>query len=404
MVVFNYIALDESGFKQEGILEADSPRQLRQLLRDKDLTPLSVEEARGLPGSHQAGGLFFQRVGVHDLALITRQLATLLQAGLPVEEGLTVVSQQTNKSKIRRILLAIRARVLEGHTLSDGLEEFPHVFPDVYRATVAAGEHSGHLDEVLNRLADHTEEVHESRQKIMLSLLYPMILLILSIAIISGLMVYVVPDVIAVFIETGQALPLLTRVLITLSEFISQYGWALPVVILAFTAVCYFAIGQSWIRLRLHRLLLQMPVIGRFSLGINCARFAGTLSILSNSGVPLVEALRITGRVLPNRWLRQRVEEATRRVVEGSSLNVALRQAGNFPPMMIQMIASGEASGKLDTMLQRVALDQEREIQTLIRVGLGLLEPLMLLLMGFCVLFIVLAILLPILNLNQLIS
>lgn len=402
MAVFNYNALDEGGHRQTGMLEADSPRLVRQWLRDQGLTPLNVAQARGAPGGRQPGGLFPLRISVRDLASITRQLATLLQAGLPVEEGLAVVSRQVHNDKIRSVLLALRTRVLEGRTLSDGLEEFSRVFPDVYRATVAAGEHSGHLHEVLNRLADHTEETYESRQRVILSLLYPLLLLVLSVTIIAGLMVYVVPGVIDVFIETGQSLPLLTRILIALSEFIGRYGPALLAMVLAAAAVSWFALKNPRIRRRVHRLLLQLPVVGRFSLGVNSARFAGTLSILSNSGVPLVEAMRIAGQVLSNQWLRQRVEGATQKVVEGGSLNLALQQAGHFTPMMIQMIASGEASGRLDAMLQRVARDQEREVQTLIRVGLGLLEPLMLVVMGVCVLFIVLAVLLPILNLNQL--
>ncbi len=403
MAAFNYIALDENGSRLKGILEGDSSRQVRQFLRDKGLTPLTVEGSQDRLGKRKINR-YFARVGARELALITRQLATLLQAGLPVEEGLAVVSQQTHSSRICGILLAIRSRILEGHTLSEGIEEYAHVFPDVYRATVAAGEHAGHLYEVLNRLADHTEDVHESRQRIMLSLLYPLLLLVLSVTIVAGLMVYVVPDVIAVFIETGQALPLLTRLLIGLSGFISHYGLLLLIVVLLFMAACSFIFRQPRMRRSLHRLVLRMPVIGRLSLGLNCARFTRALNILFNSGVPLVEAMKIAGRVPSNQWLRERVDEAAQKVAEGSSMSAALKQAGTFPPMMLQMIASGEAGGELDSMLQRVASDQEREIQMLVRLGLGLLEPLTLLLMGISVLFIVLAILLPILNINQLIS
>ena len=235
-------------------------------------------------------------------------------------------------------------------------------------------------------------------------MLYPLLLLVLSVTIVAGLMVYVVPDVIAVFIETGRTLPLLTRLLIGLSGFISQYGLVLSIVVLLFMTAGSFIVRQSRMRQRLHRLVLRVPAAGRFNLGVNCARFARTLNILFNSGVPLVEALTISGRVLSNQWLRQQVEEATQNVAEGSSLSAALEQSGDFPPMMVQMIASGEAGGELGSMLHRIAQDQEREIQALVRVGLGLLEPLMLLLMGGAVLFIVLAILLPIMNLNQLIS
>lgn len=403
MTAFNYIALNETGSRLKGILEADSARQVRQLLRDKGLTPLQVAGARERIGKKKINALF-ARINARELALITRQLATLLQAGLPVEEGLAVVSRQIRSGRVSSVLLAIRARILEGHTLAYGLEEYAHVFPRVYRSTVAAGEQAGHLHEVLNRLADYTEDVHESRQRILLSLLYPLLLLVLSVTIVAGLMVYVVPDVIAVFIETGRTLPLLTRLLIGLSGFISQYGLVLSIVVLLFMTAGSFIVRQSRMRQRLHRLVLRVPAAGRFNLGVNCARFARTLNILFNSGVPLVEALTISGRVLSNQWLRQQVEEATQNVAEGSSLSAALEQSGDFPPMMVQMIASGEAGGELGSMLHRIAQDQEREIQALVRVGLGLLEPLMLLLMGGAVLFIVLAILLPIMNLNQLIS
>ena len=403
MTSYNYIALNERGDKLKGIMEADSSRQVRQMLRDKGLTPLNVAGSQDITGYNRINGIFV-RINVRDLALITRQLATLLQAGLPLEEGLSVLSRQTHSSRIRGILLALRTRILEGQSFSQGLAEYVHVFPGVYRATVAAGEQAGRLHEVLNRLADHTEQAYESREKIMLALLYPALLLILSASIVSGLMVYVVPDVIDVFVETGQALPPLTRALIAISGFIDRNGLVLAAVVLLSIVMCSFVLRSPRIRLSAHRQVLRLPVVGRFSKGINCARFVRTLNILFNSGVPLVESLKIAGQVQSNQWMRQQVAEATQKVVEGSSLNAALKQSGSYPPMMIEMIASGEASGELDAMLQRVALDQEREVQTLARVGLGLLEPLMLLLMGLCVLFIVLAVLLPILNLNLLIG
>lgn len=403
MTAFDYIALDESGVKIKGILEADSPRQVRQMLRDKGLTPLNLAGSRDNTGNNRKNRIFV-RVNVRDLALITRQLATLLQAGLPLEEGLSIVSQQTHSRKIRGILLTLRTRILEGYSFSQGLEEYVHVFPGVYRAAVSVGEQAGRLHEVLNRLAEYAEQVYESREKIMLALLYPLLLLILSVSIVSGLIVYVVPDLIGVFVETGQTLPPLTRALIATSGFISRNALVLVAVVLLSMVMCGLMLRQPRMRLVAHRQVLRLPVIGRFSRGVNCARFVRTLNILFNSGVPLVEALEIAGQVQSNQWMRRQVAEATQKVVEGSSLNVALRQCGVFPPMMIQMIASGEAGGELDTMLQRIALDQEREVQTLVRIGLGLLEPLMLLLMGTCVLLIVLAVLLPILNLNQLIG
>lgn len=405
MAAFDYVALDLQGRKQKGSLEADSPRQMRQLLRDKGLTPLSVDESSEKQQREKSfGSLLSPHISVRDLALLTRQLATLVQASLPLEEALSAVAQQTAKPKVRSMLLAVRSKVLEGHTLANALGEFPRAFPAIYRATVAAGEKSGFLDQILNRLADYTESSHESRQKIMMALLYPVILLVLSIIIVVGLMVYIVPDVVEVFIDTGQQLPTLTVGLMALSDFIAGYGLYLLLILIALGVGLRYLLKQPDIRLKWHKQLLHLPLIGRLTVTINTARFASTLSILTASGVPLVDAMRISGQVLSNEWLKQRVNAATQQVIEGSSLHRALQQAEYFPPMMVHMIASGEASGELDTMLERVAASQERDVQNFISVILGLFEPFMLLTMGLTVLLIVLAILLPILNLNQLVT
>lgn len=405
MAAFDYVALDLHGRKQKGALEADSARQMRQLLRDRGLTPLSVEQSSEKQQREKSfSSLLTPHISVRDLALLTRQLATLVQAALPLEEALSAAAQQTSKPKVRSMLLAVRAKVLEGHTLANALAEFPRAFPAIYRATVAAGEKSGFLDQILNRLADYTEASHESRQKIMMALLYPIILLVLSILIVSGLMVYIVPDVVEVFIDTGQQLPALTIALVTLSDFIAGYGIYLLLLLIALAFGARYLLKQPNIRLAWHHRLLKLPLVGKLSVTLNTARFASTLSILTASGVPLVEAMKISGQVLSNLWLKKLVEEATRKVTEGSSLHRALQQAEYFPPMMVHMIASGEASGELDEMLERVAASQEREVQNFIGIILGLFEPLMLLTMGLTVLLIVLAILLPILNLNQLVT
>lgn len=404
MAAYDYVALDSNGRKKRGVLEADSSRQIRQLLRDKGWMPLEVDESSAKQQRKQLSDLLGPGISVNDLALITRQLATLVQGALPLEESLNAVAQQTEKPAIRSMLLAVRAKVLEGHSLAKSLAEFPRAFPELYCATVAAGEQSGYLDKVLNRLADYTESSSESRQKIKLALLYPIILLLLSILIVSGLMVYVVPDVVEVFVDSGQQLPALTVGLITISDFLRSYGILLLALILAAALAFRFALTKPSFRLAYDRRLLELPLVGRVSRGINTARFASTLSILTSSAVPLVEALKISGEVLSNRWLKVKVKEVTQQVTEGGSLHASLQQAGYFPPMMIHMIASGESSGELDMMLERVAANQEREIQGFIAVMLGLFEPLMLLFMGACVLLIVLAILLPILNINQLVG
>jgi general secretion pathway protein F len=406
MAAFDYVALDQRGRKQKGVLEADSSRQMRQLLRDRGLTPLTIEASSAKQQQQQKSfsNLLASHISVKELALFTRQLATLVQASLPLEEALSATAAQTSKPKVRSLILSVRSKVMEGHSLASSLADFPRAFPAIYRATVAAGEKSGFLDQILNRLADYTEASHESRQKIMMALLYPVILFVLAVLIVSGLMVYVVPDVVEVFVDTGQQLPALTIGLMAVSDFISSYGLYLLIALTALAFGLRYLLQQPALRLHWHRRLLKLPIIGRFSATTDTARFASTLSILTASGVPLVDAMKISEDVLSNQWLKRLVNEATRKVTEGSSLNKALSQAEYFPPMMVHMIASGEASGELGTMLQRVAASQEREVQNFIGIMLGLFEPFMLLAMGLSVLLIVLAILLPILNLNQLVS
>lgn len=404
MAAFSFAALDHDGKEQRGVLEADSSRQVRQLLRDRGLAPLRIEpavkpQARGAR-SGPGGG---PGLRVAELALITRQLATLLQAAMPLEEALGAVSRQAEKQKVSNIVLSVRSKVMEGHSLAGSMGEFPVAFPGLYRATVAAGEHSGHLDLVLSRLADYSESAHASRQKVQLALLYPVLLLLVAIAIVSGLMAFVVPKVVDVIVGQGQELPLLTRGLIGLSHFVTHWGWLVVIAGGLLAAAVRRALRDEALRLRWHRRLLRLPLLGRLSRGSNSARFAGTLSILINSGVPLVEALEISGAVLSNQWLRRAVEEATQQVKEGSALHRALERCGYFPPMMISMIASGEVSGSLDTMLERVAQSQQREFDNIIATVLGVFEPAMLLFMGGAVLLIVVAILQPIFSLNQLI-
>lgn len=399
MAAFSYAALDPSGREQRGIVEADSSRQVRQVLRDRGLAPLRIEPAvtRGSTGE---SGL---RLGAADLALFTRQLATLLQAGMPLEEVLTAVLRQTDSARLRRVVSAVRSRVLEGHALAQSLAEFPRAFPALYRATVAAGEHAGHLDKVLMRLADHTEYAHAARQKVRLALLYPALLLITAIGIVTALMAFVVPDVVAVFVAQGQTLPVLTRTLIAGSDLIVQWGWLLLVLIVIAVSLSRYALSRESVALRWHRQLLRWPLLGRLLRSSNSARYAGTLSVLGSAGVPLVEGMAIASEVLDNLWLRQHAREATQLVKEGGSLHQALGRDDAFPPMMIHMIASGELSGTLDQMLDRVAEAQQRDFDQLVATTLGLLEPAVLLLMGGAVLVIVLAILQPIFALNQLI-
>lgn len=406
MPAFEYIALDTDGRQKKGVLEADTARQIRVQLREQALTPLEVNEVAQATGRVQTSGKAPKRVRINtaDLALITRQLATLIRAALPVEEALKAVSDQCEKPAHKSMMLAVRARVVEGHNLADGLSLFPNVFDPLFRAMVAAGEKSGHLDDVLERLADYTEKRHYLRQKVQLAMVYPIILVTVAVAVVTGLLMFVVPKVVEQFDQVGRELPLLTRIMINLSEFLQNWWWLLAVVIVAAVFTAKRMLSQPAFRLRFDRKLLRWPLIGRLTRGVNTARFARTLSILTSSAVPLLEGLRIAGEVVNNRYLQDVIKDATTRVREGSSLRAALNRSDAFPPMLVHMIGSGESSGELDNMLAKAAENHEREFEALVGVTLGLLEPLLILTMGVVVLCIVLAILLPIFQMNELIG
>lgn len=404
MAAFEYLALDPRGREQKGLIEADSPRQARQLLREKQWAPLEVKQAKSKEDVSRGGLSFGRGLSARDLALVTRQLATLVQAALPIEEALRAAAAQSTSAKIKSMLLAVRARVMEGHSLAAALREYPSAFPELYRATVAAGEHAGHLGLVLDQLADYTDQRQQSRQKIQLALLYPVILMVASLAIVVLLLGYVVPDVVKVFVNTGQELPALTRGLIATSDLVKNWGWLIVLGIIAAFLAMRAALRDPALRLRWHAFILRIPLIGRLSRATNTARFASTLAILTKSGVPLVEALSIAAAVIANLRIRERVVEAAQKVREGSSLTRALDATGEFPPMMLHMIASGEKSGELDQMLARTARNQENDLAAQVSLLVGLFEPFMLVFMGAVVLVIVLAILMPILSLNQLVG
>lgn len=299
MPAYNYKALDVRGKQKHGVLEADSPRAVRQQLRERRLTPLSVEtardkEARSNPLSRRGGGL-----SVSDLALVTRQIATLIQSGIPVEQALGAAAQQSEKQRIKSMMIAIRSKVMEGYSLADSLGEFPRAFPRLYRSTVAAGEHAGHLDLVLNRLADYTEARQEARQKIQLAAIYPIILTVVAIAIVVFLLTYVVPDIIEVFVKQGQTLPALTRGMLAVSDFLADYGIYLAAILVVAAIIFRMALRKESNRLRFHRSLLHMPGISGMSRGVNTARYASTLSILTTSGVPWSRPCASPGRSCP---------------------------------------------------------------------------------------------------------
>ncbi len=404
MGAFEYTAIDQQGRNRKGILEGDTARVVRTRLREQKLTPLTVEEIRRGETSTPSHRRVRRGISAGDLALITRQLATLVASGLPVEESLGTVGRQTEKARIKSMILGVRARVVEGHSFATALADFPNAFPELYRATVAAGEQSGHLDVVLERLADFTETRQAVGQRTWLALLYPALVTIVALLVVSALLVYVVPQVVQVFQGTGQQLPWLTRALITVSTFLQQWGLVLIGGLVGAGIVMRFVLRRSGPRMAFHRFLLRMPLLGRMERGMNTSRFARTLSILAASNVPVLDALRIAGAVLSNLAMRKSVEETARRVREGAALHQAMSIDGYFPPMTIHLIAAGEASGRLEQMLERAAVTQEREMDTYLATLLGLFEPFLILTMGGLVLVIVLAILLPIFELNQLVK
>jgi general secretion pathway protein F len=404
MGAFEFTAVDPRGKQQKGVIEGDTPKRVRSELRERGLLPLSVTEIAEKESTRQQSFTLRRSLSAADLALITRQIATLVHASLPLEEALAAVGEQTENPRIKSIIMGVRAKVMEGHTLADGLADFPKAFPILYRATVAAGEQSGHLDAVLERLADYTEGRQELRQKLLNAMIYPIVLTVLATGIVTLMLIYVVPKVVGVFANTGQELPGLTSALITMSDFLRDYGF---VVLVLLGMVAW---GIRWLlkkpepRRRRDLLLLRIPVVGRIVRGFNTARFTRTLSILIGSGVPVLESFKISSEVLTNLPMRDGVQEASARIREGAAIGRSLGEIGHFPPLVIHLISSGEASGQLDAMLDRAAQNQEREIDGLIAALLGILEPALIVTMGAIVLTIVLAILLPIFELNQLVG
>lgn len=407
MAGFEYQALDARGRAVKGVIDGDAERHVRTLLRERGLMPLQVSAIReqppaGAPGRH--GFLGRRGISGNDLALFTRQFATLVRAGLTLEECLNALIEQTESTRTRHVLAGVRGRMLEGQSLARSMASFPQAFPDIYRVMIDAGEQSGRLVEVLERLADYTENRQSLRQKVVLAFIYPALVTIIAIAVVSLLLVYVVPQVTRVFANTGQALPLVTRVLIAVSDAARASGMIWVIALLGALAAGVLALRNPAIRLRWHHLLLRVPVVGRLIRGINAARFADTLGILTASGIPLLPALQSAVPVVNNLPMRAAVEEALRQVREGGSLSRALAKTRLFPPLVVHLIASGETSGRLDAMLARAAEAQARELENWVKALTALLEPVLILVMGAVVLFIVVAILLPIFEMNQLIK
>ena len=401
MGAYEYSALDLKGHRKRGVIQGDTARQVRQQLREQGLSPLSVDPVTEKTG---AGLSRSRRLSSTELAILLRQLSSLVAAGLPLEECLATVADQAERTQAKRILVALRSRVMEGHGLAPAMGEFPGAFPELVRATVAAGEQSGHLDQVMTRLADYAENREALGRKIMLAITYPAIVAVVAVGTVIGLLSFVVPQVVSVFESLDQTLPWLTRQLITLSEFLTSWGQWLALAVLAAVILIFVLLRLPGPRLAWHRSMLGLPLLGRLSRAVNAARFTRTLSILSASAVPLLDALKISAGVVGNLAMRRAVDRAASRVREGASLNLSLAQTGLFPPLVTRLIASGEKSGDLEGMLDRAADTQDRQVESSVNLLVGVLEPALILLVGGMVLTIVLAILMPIFQMNQLIS
>jgi general secretion pathway protein F len=408
MPAFEYRALSARGDRERGLLEGDSERQIRAQLREKgwlplEVIPVSQEDTRGLDifsGLFQRG----RRLSGSALTVITRQLATLIAAGTPVESALQSVARQSTQRAQSRVLLAVRAKVLEGHDLATGLGEFPHTFSQLYRATVYAGEQAGKLDHVLERLSDYLEARNRVQQKTSLALIYPAVLSVVAIGVVIALLAYVVPTVVQVFESTGQQLPGLTRGLIASSDFIRSYGlFVLLLLGLIVVGIQLLLRNPLWQK-RWHLFQLRIPLVSGLIKGMESARFTRTMSILLGSGVPAIESLNIVKQVIHNLAMIEAVDITAQRVKEGAGIGQSLANTGLFPPLALELIRNGEASGRLPEMMERAAINQEQEIETRTATALGLFEPLMILAMGGIVLAIVLAILMPIFEMNQLVK
>lgn len=406
MGAFEYTALDARGRRKKGVLEGDAARAIRAQLRDRGLTPIEVNEVaenRAARGGRSVLG-FSRGMNVTELALFTRQLATLAHAGLPMEEALKAVAEQTENERVQKIIVGVRSEVVEGNTFADALADFPKSFSPLYQATAAAGEQSGHIDEVLNGLADYVEEQQALRQKILAALIYPAFLVVVSIGIVIALLSTVVPKLVHVFNSVHADLPALTVFLIATSDFLRDWGWLLAIAVAALISGFVYGLRFPGFKRGFHATVLRIPLLGRFVRGVNTARFTRTLAILTRSGVPALDAMTIGADVVTNVPMHEAIKRAATRVREGDAIHRALQRENLFPAITLHMIANGEMSGELDAMLGRAADHQDREVETMREGVMGILGPAVILSMGGIVLMIVLAVLLPVFHLNQLVQ
>ncbi len=398
MGVYQYQAIKKSGSSDKGVIEADSERQARQLLRERGLIPTQLN-----PLNRQRAIQNKNKISVADLSLFTRQLATLLAAGIPVEESLKGVSEQTEREKVRSLVIGIRSKVLEGFSLAQAMEHYPLAFPELYRATVGAGEQTGRLDVVLEKLANYTENQQQVRQKVQQALIYPILMIFVSTTIIAFLLTFVVPKIIDVFSGSGQTLPGFTLLLINVSDFVKHYGLYLVLLFVLLLFIFQQSLKNEQIKRRWHQLLLKTPVASYLIKTLNVSRYIHTFGILFSAGVNVLETMKVSASLINNMVMRQAFNEAATKVREGTGISKALKETHFLSPMAVHLIASGEKSGQIAPMMERTATHLDNEVKRLIDTALTLLEPLIILFMGAVVLFIVLATLLPIFSMEQLV-
>ena len=405
MPAFSYESADAQGVIIKGVIDASSARTARADLRAQGQIAITVDAVAPQfdAAAHTLACTFGDHLTTVELALFTRQLASLLEASLPLEEAFFALMEQAERNYVRDLVASIRSEVMGGAALSDALSRYPRDFADIYRALVASGEQTGQLAHVLSRLSDYIERRNVLVQKIKLAFTYPAIVTVVAFAIVIFLLTYVVPQIVSVFENTKQKLPFLTTVMLGVSVFVRQYGLYVVMVVVALGFAWHRVLQNPAFKLRWHTWLLIAPLYGRFERSLNTARFASTLAITTGSGVPILRALETSRDTLTNVAMRLQVEEAANNVREGISLARALSARKYFPPMLIHMIRAGEATGELPAMLERAANSQEQDLERRALSIAGLLEPALILLMGVVVLLIVLAVLMPIIEINQLV-
>lgn len=402
MPVFEYTALTPRGKKQTGTETADTAADIRQLIRQKGWVPVEVNEFQQKHAQKQGLSWLKKKLSKGQLALITRQLATLLEAGMPLDEALLCVAEQQDKATVKQIVMALRAKISEGFSFADALTNFPKSFPVIYRTTVAAAEKSGKLDQVLTSLAEYTEGQQKIKRQVQQALIYPCVMAIVSFSVVIFLLLNIVPTIIQVFIDSKQTLPAATQILLAITHFLQHDGWLLAIVVAAFIAYIIKLLRIEKYRLFWDKLVLRLPVIGKTLASINSARFARSFGILQAATVPVLDALAAANALIKPLPMRQAVDTAIVQVREGKGIAESLKTCSYFPRMLVHLIHSGEQSGRLASMLHKAASTQEDDVESLIQGALALFEPLMIVVMGSIVLFIVLAVMLPIFSLDQL--